>query len=102
MPTNMAGSTLVGTSLSADMPGSVAVTTKAGMKYSWPLNDDEGILLDPDISVARASLVSTTEMGEDGKPTKKLRIHDIIPWTEVSFISFNYEEKPLVATGPVN
>ena len=90
--------TFIGSSLSSgDRPVRAHILDKTGVTHNWDLTGENGILIDPDVSVAKAT-VSTipappaVEGEEQGQEQKSIRIYEIIPWTQVVRVWFEYDE----------
>ncbi len=101
----------IGTSLAKDKPNKVNITTRSGVVFQWVINDTEGVIIDPDISVARITLLENpldipVETGEENKESQgqtfTTRIMEVIPWSEILHILFTYDEVPMVASPTVN
>ena len=91
--------TFIGSSLaiSGDKPVRAHVLDKTGVTHNWDLTGEGGILIDPDVSVAKATVTTIpappTENGEEqAQEQKSIRIYEIIPWSQVVRVWFEYDE----------
>ena len=91
--------TFIGSSLSGDRPVRAHILDKTGITHNWDLTGEGGILIDPDVSVAKAT-VSTIpaipetapDAGDGREEQKSIRIYEIIPWSQVVRVWFEYDE----------
>ncbi len=87
--------------LGKDRPTSVKVHTLSGRVIEWPINEIEGMMVDPGVSFSKVAIFEVeveeeeTEAGETPKKKSQpsIRVVELIPWAQIEYIEFSYDIK---------